>query len=331
VLRALLYLVWAGGLALFIGLILWNGAAEVASAMAHASSGLAVVVAYHVAPIFAHTIAWRCLQPRPARRSLGKLLLLRWYGESVGALVPLGQVGGDLLRGRWHARMGVAAPTAIGIAVVDLATEIYAQMAFGGIGLLAFAMVGQAQAALMWRLAATLAVMTLLIFGFYIAQTKGLFTRIVTSIERVFLAESQRSRSAARAMDGTIRRLYRRRRSLGAAFGWHLLGWLLGTGEIWLAAAFIGAPVTVLQALILESLVNMVRGAAFIIPGALGMQEGALIALGAVFGLGPDQSLAISLIKRARELIMGVPGLLSWQLGEFGAAPLRRFGRGRVG
>jgi len=59
-----------------------------------------------------------------------------------------------------------------------------------------------------------------------------------------------------------------------------------------------------------------VRAAAFLIPGAIGVQEGGFIVLGSLVGLGPEVSLALSLTKRVRELLLGIPGLIIWQAAE---------------
>src|SRR5262249_48921682 len=55
-------------------------------------------------------------------------------------------------------------------------------------------------------------------------------------------------------------------------------------------------------------------GAAFAIPSALGAQEGGLVLLCAVFGIPAEQAVALSLVKRAADLALGVPGLVGWQL-----------------
>lgn len=68
--------------------------------------------------------------------------------------------------------------------------------------------------------------------------------------------------------------------------------------------------------LVLQSLGKPARGAAFFVPGGLGVQEGSFMLVGSALGLGPDAGLALSLVKRFRELMMGLPGLLSWQLVE---------------
>jgi uncharacterized membrane protein YbhN (UPF0104 family) len=56
------------------------------------------------------------------------------------------------------------------------------------------------------------------------------------------------------------------------------------------------------------------------IPGSLGVQEGGYLLLAPLVGLPPDAALALSLAKRAREILLGLPGLLvlhsserSWQ------------------
>jgi uncharacterized membrane protein YbhN (UPF0104 family) len=69
-------------------------------------------------------------------------------------------------------------------------------------------------------------------------------------------------------------------------------------------------PVSWFNALLLESLGQAIRGAAFAIPGALGVQEGGYLLLAPLAGLPPDTALALSLAKRAREMLLGIPGLL---------------------
>ncbi len=94
------------------------------------------------------------------------------------------------------------------------------------------------------------------------------------------------------------------------------MGWLAGVGEVWLALYFLGHPVTLVEALILESLGQAVRSAGFAIPGALGVQEGGLLVLGALVGLPGEVAIGLSLVKRARELTLGLPGLAAWQVAE---------------
>jgi hypothetical protein len=44
------------------------------------------------------------------------------------------------------------------------------------------------------------------------------------------------------------------------------------------------------------------------------VQEGAFLVLGTMFGLSPELGLSLSLVRRLRDLILGVPVLLAWQV-----------------
>ena len=85
---------------------------------------------------------------------------------------------------------------------------------------------------------------------------------------------------------------------------------MVGTGEVWLALRFLGNPVGWIDALLLESVGQAIRGAAFMIPGSLGAQEGGYLLIAPLVGLPPEAGLALSLAKRARELALGLPGRL---------------------
>ena len=63
---------------------------------------------------------------------------------------------------------------------------------------------------------------------------------------------------------------------------------------------------------------------AFAIPNAIGVQEAVYVLLGASFGLTPELALAVSLLKRARDLAIGLPTLGLWQAVESGRLWRRR-------
>jgi putative membrane protein len=126
--------------------------------------------------------------------------------------------------------------------------------------------------------------------------------------------------SQAQAIDVAVQDTYSRGGPVAASFLLSLVGWLVGTGEVYLILQLIHHPVGWLDALLLESLGQAIRGAAFAIPGALGVQEGGYLLLAPLAGLPPDAALALSLAKRARELLLGVPGLLYLHLSSRAAA-----------
>ncbi len=122
---------------------------------------------------------------------------------------------------------------------------------------------------------------------------------------------------------GAVRReldaIYRERARLLASFALNLLAWLLSAAGACLALRLAGQPVPLLIILVIESLIFALRSAAFMVPGALGLQEGAYVLLCPLFGLQPELGMALSLLKRARDLAIAVPVLLIWQVREGGA------------
>jgi len=52
------------------------------------------------------------------------------------------------------------------------------------------------------------------------------------------------------------------------------------------------------------------------VPGALGVQEAALILVCSPFGVPPETAVALSMVKRVRELGYGLTGLAAWQWSE---------------
>jgi hypothetical protein len=109
----------------------------------------------------------------------------------------------------------------------------------------------------------------------------------------------------------------------------HLLAWIVGALEAWIGLRLMGCPLAVSDALILESLVSAARGVIFLVPLNAGVQEGAYLRIGSLLGLPAGLALALSLLKRARDLMKGVPALLVWRLIE--GKELRRPGGRLVG
>jgi uncharacterized membrane protein YbhN (UPF0104 family) len=115
-----------------------------------------------------------------------------------------------------------------------------------------------------------------------------------------------------------VERIHARRRALAVAAILHLVDWLATGAEAWLALRLMQVPISFAAATGIEALLYAVRSVAFMVPVAAGVQEGGYLLVGAAFGLSPDQALALSLLKRGRDLALGIPALLGWQICEGG-------------
>jgi putative membrane protein len=301
------------GLLLFVALLVRQGVGEVGAAIAVAGPGLLVVALFHVVSMFGHAMGWRELLVRKPPR-VGTALFGRWVGESVNGLLPVMQVGGNVARARYLARYGVPGDEAAASVVVDVTLIVLTQIVFTLLGTALLLMhLGGSRIAL--AAVAGMALMAMLVGGFFVAQRRGIFAGLTRFSGRLARGVDLTALGAeASAIDASVARLWRERGALARSSAWHCAAWVLGAGEIWLALYYLGHPVDVRTALLIESLTQAVRAGAFAVPGALGVQEGGYLLLGGALGLGPDTSLALALTKRVRDLVLGLPGLIAWQV-----------------
>jgi hypothetical protein len=75
----------------------------------------------------------------------------------------------------------------------------------------------------------------------------------------------------------------------------------------------LGHPVELSSALVIESLGQAFKALGFAVPGALGIQEGGYILVCGLYGLSAELAIALSLVKRLREIALGLPALATWQ------------------
>jgi len=254
--------------------------------------------------------AWWTVAGQPRAR-LGAFAWASLVAEAAAALLPFSQVGGAAIGSRAAAVAGVRSRVAVGSNLADITLELAAQVAFtlAGAGYLAYE----------HRLAAGLPVLraaTLTGVGAALLLLLALLTAQKWGLKAVEFAVGRLAPGAAdpAALTGEMRAIYRRPARLAAALALHLGAWLASAFGAWLILALIGWPRPFLMVAAMESLLLAVRNAAFMVPAALGVQEGAYLLLAPLLGLPSSTVIALSLLKRGRDVAIGVPALVSWQL-----------------
>jgi putative membrane protein len=309
------YLLGLAGATLFTALLIRQGASQVGSAFATAGWNILAVVAFHFAvPLFLDAVAWWVLFPKPDRLPLPRILWMRWVGESVSTLVPSAAVGGDIVRARLATIKGAALPIAAGTVLVDLTLGVFTQAAFTLLGLVLLVEVSGQRNFVGPTLLGTL-VGVLGVAGFYFVQRLGMFRFLGLIIAR--LANSPEWQSLVQTgevLDQTVRDLYARRDGIVLCCVTTIVSLIGGSGEIWIALHALNLNATFTNALILQSMALTIRSAAFAVPSGLGVQEGGYLVVGNLLGIPGEAAFALSLIARVRELAVGVPGLVAWQL-----------------
>ena len=299
------------GTGAFTALLAYEGAGQVLQTFALAGWGVLVVAAFHLVSMLLDSAAMGVALQRPLPRLL--LLRARWIGEAVNGLLPVAQMGGPMVMARLLARSGTGRADAGAAVVVSTTQQMLSQAAFALFGMVALA-AHAGDRKLLYALLVGIGLFGANAIWFYSLQKRGLFARLARLLNRFSSGRDWLDFSGgAEALDSAVQGAYGRRGVGMASFLLNLAGWLVGVGEVWLALYFLGHPVSLLDALMLESLGQAIRGIAFAIPGALGVQEGGYLLLGALVGLSAPTALALSLIKRARELLLGLPALVYWQ------------------
>ena len=298
------------GLVLATYLVVDQGLAEVMDGVGKIGWGILPVLLIHLLQMVLTGLGWFCFFDASGYRgSSAGVILLRWIREGINSLLPTVQIGGEVVSIRLLMLRGMSGGTAGATIVLDLTMEIVSQFLFTLIGLLLLIHGGYAGPVVGWVILGMI-ISVPVILSFLLAQNHGLFRLLEQLIERSSLL----SGNPLEGLHDSIQSLYRRRVALLSSCGLHLLSWLIGAFEVWVILYCIGTPVSLSQALVLESLGQAVRSAVFFIPGGLGVQEASYLLFGMIYGLPPEQGLALSLLKRVREVLLGLPGLLAWQL-----------------
>jgi putative membrane protein len=300
------------GIALTVGLIAYQGVGQVFGTLSSLGWGLLALVLVHVVQILLCALGWRALIRRGAPRPILHLVRIRWIREGTNGLLPLAHIGGQIIGARMLSFQGLSGDLAGASVVVDLTVEVATQLVFTltGVALLVRADLGGGDLA---GLGLGLAGAAALLAAFIVSQRLGVFKLIERALERVAEKTRWLSLGGVKGLNAAIQVIYREPLALAQSAAWHLLSWALGTLEVWLALHFMGVAIGWREAFILESLGQAARSVGFVVPGAIGVQEGGYMLFGAMLGVPAEAGLALSLAKRLRELVFGLPAVAHWQ------------------
>ena len=310
------------GLALGTIIVAYYGFGAVATALgAIGWGGFLLIAAYHLALMGLLGIAWWVIVPPPHRGTM-PYLWGRLIRDSGSEVLPLSQIGGFVMGARAATLLGPSMTVAFATTVVDVTVEFLSQLGYTALGLALLVRL-HPDARLVYPVAIGIAIGVVAVLGFVLVQRRGvaLVERFSQRLAASWLPDATaRARPLQQALDDT----YARRGGLAAGFVLHLVAWVANAGEAWLALHLMGVELGAAAVLTIESLLYAIRSVAFAVPNAVGVQEGAYVMLGALFGLPPEMALALSLLKRGRDLAIGIPALLAWQALEGGALFRRR-------
>ena len=299
------------GVAVAAGLVVWFDAGAVLASLAGVGwMGLAILLGWGGLTMCVLAGAWACVLPGPG---YGVLLRGRALRDAATTCLPFSPVGGYVLGARALTIQGVAWPTAAAGTVLDVGAEIMAQLLFALFGL-AVLLLWAPGTALAGPIGLGLAVVMAAVV--LVVLIRRPIARVLQQGGIRLLGDWFGGAAGFAAMPDELARLSRARTGLVLGLALHLTAWFITGMGTWISLRLLGWHGDVLPVLALEALLDALIAVAFFVPAAAGVQEAGYVALGAVFGVGPELALGVSLLRRGRDLVLGAPVLALWHWAE---------------
>lgn len=305
------------GLSVLIVLMVRADFAEMWRTLRSAGWNLLWLTPYRMLFFLLYALGWRSLlQPYdPQRRAgLGFLFWVTTVREGIDRLLPVASVGGGIAGVRLAGWRGIPSAGAAATIAAEIVLTMAALYVFTAVGLFILSDLGASHDTLKHVLIALVLSLPMPVVTGLLLRYGSVFGRIEAFV-RPMVGESAFSDGAV-ALDRELRACLSRGRSLLFAGLLQLIAFVSASFEIWFVLRLFGHPVDVSSALMLESMTQAMRHLAFVVPAGLGVQEGMFVLFGHVLGISSELALAVSMAKRLREVLCGVPALISWQFAE---------------
>ena len=306
--RLLRLLLLAFGVGVLVVLILEHDPAAIFASIGRLSWRLGVILCFPVALVMLFdTLGWRYAFRRD-RIGFGVLLLTRLAGEAFNIVTPTAALGGEVVK-TWLLRDRAPLDESVPSVIIAKTTITIAQGLFLLLGVL-LATLTLAGSSILTAMEALVGLEVLALALFIVMQTRGLVGWSARLLARLGIRRLGTGGTAAR-VDEALADFYRRapgRLALSIVF--HLVAWLLGSVEAWLILSFLGVPVSLATATVIEAFGTGIRFATFLVPASLGVQEGGYAVTFLALGLSTVDGVAFGLVRRIRELVWVALGLL---------------------
>lgn len=277
--------------------------------------GFAVVLAIFLADFIVLSLAWRLTLTSVPQSWVWayRLWKVRMVGEAFNLATPLAQMGGEPVKALiLKKQYGVGYIDGVASLVTARTTIVIALVVFlaGGFALM---LLSPAVTPAFRATAGTgLGIFSAAILGFFLVQRFKLFSRagglLGGGAIGGFLAQIHATE------DKLIEFYSGHRARFAGAFLLALVHWAAGAVSLYVIFAYLGRPVTLSDALIIEAFTQLVLATTFFIPANIGTQEGAFLVIITAITGDPALGLAVALIRRGRDIIWVLWGLaLGWR------------------
>lgn len=312
--RIAAYIGGALGLALLIFLVIREDFGAMLRTLSLGGLALLWLVPYRGVYFLLYAVGWwALLRPYDPQRQagLGYVFWVTTVREAVDRLLPVASVGGGVIGVRlmrWRALRAANVGATVIVEVLLTLIALYLFVVLGVYLLIDYDTPGEQYHRIVVALLVALPVPVITGLLLRYGSVFGRLHRFL----RPLVGEGALSEGAA-ALDVELRACLHRWGTLLFAGALQCAAFVSGSFEIWLSLRLFGHPIDAKGALVLESMTQALRHLAFMVPSGLGVQEAGLVIFGHALGISGEMALAVSMAKRLREVLCGLPSLASWQ------------------
>jgi len=302
------------GVALILALLIHSGMGDVLHAAVSVGwMGLILMVLARCTLFIPCALAWWLLSTRNMHWNI--FIWASWVRAAMGELFITPPLGSEAAGMRILTNRGMPVADAAACTVVDLTLDLGSQVAFAITGLM---MLFISEPDSPWLLPGLIVsvLAAVAIAGFALAQKGGLFHWLEERMSRWGSGWLKGMRVSMQGMHERIAAIYHHPGHLTGSFLLQYGAWMLGVIPTWIGLSFLGHPLPWHQVIAMDAMVFAARGAAFMMPAGIGVQEGAYMLLGQLFGLDATSALTLSLLRRTADWLATFPALLIWQTRE---------------
>ncbi|MDR2282477.1 MAG: flippase-like domain-containing protein [Sphingobacterium sp.] len=261
---------------------------------------------------FIGTIAWwLCLGRQRKNTSLFQLFAIRQVGETLALYNPTSVIAGDLLKAQLLKPYGISQEVALKSVTSSRITATLSQISLfiiAMIWLLANSGHSPQSKELTWIISGTITILLLIKIALFIALSR--------SVDHVPIRDDSSSwKKTITALSITFYNckifFQQDKKNFWYSYLFFALHWIIGSIELYLLLSFIGYPIHIMDGLVLDMSIIVIKSIGAAVPGQIGIEELAnKITLDMIGIKNATLWISISILRRFRQLIWCFIGLL---------------------
>ena len=305
---------WFLGLLLFFWAVKSVELSSVTTLILKMKWGLIVVLSVYILINLVDAVAWKCaLKPDEAEPvTLGKLWKIRQIGEAFNMATPLGTMGGEPLKAHLlKENYGLSFKQSISSLVVSRTTNLLGLILFLIIGSILIFPSDHITITFKTRALIGFSIFSILILLFLFFQIHGGLKTIANWATKLPFGNAiKHPLDHLEILSHHLVAYYKENPLRCIESVWYsFVGWVVGILELYLTLFFLGQTLSFADLWIIEALVQLIRVGSFFIPLNLGALESGSILIFASMGMSANLGLAVSFVRRIKELTWIALGL----------------------